>query len=101
QTIVLVDQGSGQISWQATATESWLMVSPRSGTFSYDQPMQVTIVGDRSKLSVGSYSASVIFRSNAGRITLLVKMFVDPPQPAFGVSRLQFAVHLLLYGLYA
>ena len=82
QTILLSNAGGGQISWQATTTESWLLISPRSGTFSYSQPMRVTIAGDRSNLNMGSYSASVLFSSDAGPTThLQVKMGVEALQP--------------------
>jgi len=82
QTISLINAGGGQIRWQATATESWLLISPASGTISSDQSMQVTIAGDRSNLNVGPYAAKVIFTSNAGpKTNLPVKMDVGPLQP--------------------
>ena len=81
QKITLANVGGGQITWQATATQSWLLMSPESGTFSYGQSMQVVVASDRSNLSVGSYSASIIFTSNTGQATLPVKMSVTPLQP--------------------
>jgi len=81
QMIALSNAGGGQITWQATATESWLLISPASGTISGDQPVHVTIAGDRSNLEVRPYAAKVIFRSNAGQANLLVKMGVGPLQP--------------------
>ncbi len=81
QMIALSNDGGGQITWQATATESWLLISPASGTISSDQSIHVAIAGDRSNLNVGPYAAKVIFRSNAGGTTLPVKMGVAPLQP--------------------
>src|SRR5258708_30992374 len=82
QTISLINVGGGQITWRATATESWLVISPASGKISGDQSIQVTIAGDRSNLEVGPYAANVIFTSNAGPTTNLpVKMGVEPLQP--------------------
>ncbi|HEX9134448.1 MAG TPA: hypothetical protein VF844_19325 [Ktedonobacteraceae bacterium] len=81
QVITLSNAGGGQINWQATATQSWLMISPKSGTFSYGQNMQVVVASDRSNLKVGSYAASIIFTSNTGQATLPVKMSVTQLQP--------------------
>lgn len=81
QKITLSNVGGGQITWQATATQSWLQISPKSGTFSYGQSMQVIVASDRSNLQVGSYSASLIFTSNTGQATLPVKMRVTQLQP--------------------
>ncbi len=80
QMIALSNDGGGQITWRATATESWLLISPTSGTISSDQSIHVTIVGDRSNLKVGSYNGSVIFTSNTGRSSIPVKMNVTPLQ---------------------
>src|SRR5260370_19609814 len=41
QIVTLSNAGGGQISWQAMATQSWLMISPKSGTFSNGQNMNV------------------------------------------------------------
>jgi Viral BACON domain len=82
QVITLSNTGSGQISWQATATRQWLLISPKSGTFSNGQDMQVAIAADRSNLKVGNYAASVIFTSTIGPTSpLAVKMTVTPLQP--------------------
>ena len=79
--IALSNAGGGQINWQATATKSWLLISPASGTISGDQSVQVAIAGDRSNLEVGPYAANVIFTSDAGRANIAVKMGVGPLQP--------------------
>lgn len=81
QTISLLNTGGGQIAWQATVTQPWLMLSPTRGTFFNGQPMRVTLAVDRSNLKVGAYSASVIFTSNAGQVTLPIKMQVTPLIP--------------------
>jgi hypothetical protein len=81
QTISLSNTGAGQISWQATSTQSWLMLSPTRGTFYNGQPMLVTLAVDRSSLKVGKYSAEVIFTSNAGEKHLAVSMQVTPLKP--------------------
>ena len=81
QLLTLSNAGGGTISWQSTVTQPWLMLSPASGTLAAGQQMQVTLACDRSNLQVGSYSASVIFTSNTGNITLPIKMQVTQLQP--------------------
>jgi hypothetical protein len=81
QVITLSNAGGGQISWQATTTQAWLLISPTSGTFAGGQNMPVVIAVDRSNLKVGSYPAGVIFTSNAGQYTIPVKMSVTQLQP--------------------
>jgi hypothetical protein len=81
QIVTLSNTGGGQINWQATATKPWLLISPNSGTLSYNQNMNVVVAVDRSNLKVGAYAASVVFISNTGQATLLVKMIVTQLQP--------------------
>ena len=81
QTITLFNAGGGEIDWQSTVTQPWLMLSPKSGAIAVGQQMQVTLAADRSSLQIGSYTASVIFASNTGSITLPVKMQVTQLQP--------------------
>ena len=81
KTITLTDAGGGQISWQSTSTQPWLLLSPKSGTFSSGQSVQVTVAADRSNLRPGSYNAQLIFQSNAGQVTLPVQMKATLLQP--------------------
>lgn len=81
QMITLSNAGGGEIDWQSTVTQSWLLLSPQSGTLAAGQQMQVTLAADRYSLQIGSYSASVIFTLNTGSIMLPIKMQVTPLQP--------------------
>lgn len=81
QMITLSNAGGGQISWQATATQSWLAISPKIGSFSYGQSMQVAVAVDRSNMKIGAYAASLIFTSTTGPATLPVRMVVTELQP--------------------
>lgn len=74
KTITLTNAGGGQISWQTATTAPWLLLTPKSGTFSTGQSIQVTVAADRSNLQPGSYNAQAIFTSTAGKATLPVKM---------------------------
>lgn len=81
KTITLNNSGGGQITWQGTSTQSWLMLSPKSGAFSSGQNIQVTVAADRSNLSPGAYAAEIIFTSSAGQVILPVKMSTTLLQP--------------------
>lgn len=81
QTLTLLNGGGGQIRWQSTATRPWLLLSPQNGAFSSGEPMQLTLAVDRSNLAVGAYAAQIMFTSNAGQVTLPIKMRVVPLLP--------------------
>ncbi len=70
KTITLANVGGGQITWQGSSTQPWLILSPSSGTFSSGQSVQVSVAIDRSKLKPGHYNAQIDFLSNAGRSTI-------------------------------
>src|SRR5205807_4559114 len=48
KSITLTNAGGGQISWQTTTTQPWLLLSPKSGTFASGETAQVTVAADRS-----------------------------------------------------
>jgi Viral BACON domain len=81
QVITLTNTGGGQITWQATVTQPWLLVSPKSGTLAFNQKMNIEVAADRSNLKVGAYAAGLVFISNTGQATLPVKMIVTQLQP--------------------
>jgi hypothetical protein len=81
KTITMTNSGGGQISWQGATTQSWLLLSPKNGTFSSGQSIKVTIAADRSNLKPGAYAAGVIFTSTAGEAKLPVKMKTTLLQP--------------------
>ncbi len=77
KAIEIINTGSGQISWQTTTTQQWLLVSPNSGQFFSEAPSSVMIAVDRSNLKVGDYNAQVLFQSNAGSVALPIHMHVS------------------------
>ncbi|MEO8971019.1 MAG: hypothetical protein ABI406_05380 [Ktedonobacteraceae bacterium] len=72
--ITLNNSGGGQVTWQTATTQSWLMLSPTSGTFSAGQTQKVMVAVDRANLKPGAYSAKVIFSASTGQFTLPVTM---------------------------
>ncbi len=81
RAVQLSNVGGGQISWQATATQPWLQFSPLSGTINEGQSVTVRVAGARSNLKIGSYTAQILFTSNAGQATLAVHMGVTALEP--------------------
>ncbi len=81
QKVALTNLGSGQISWQAVATQSWLTISPKSGTFSSGMKAEVEIAGTRSNLQPGTFDDQILFSSSAGDVILPIKISVTALQP--------------------
>jgi hypothetical protein len=81
QVVTLSNTGGVQINWQAAATQPWLLISPNSGTLSFNQKINVEVAADRSNLKVGAYTAGLVFTSNTGQATLPVKMVITLLQP--------------------
>ncbi|WP_162005116.1 BACON domain-containing protein [Dictyobacter vulcani] len=77
--ISLSNSGAGQIAWQATTTQPWLMLSPPSGMLSSDMPpTDIIVAATRANLQPGDYAAQVVFSSSAGDLRVPVKMQVLP-----------------------
>jgi hypothetical protein len=81
QIILLTNPGSGQISWQGSSTQPWLMMTPQSGTFYSGTQSKVIIAVDRSSLQPGSHSAQILFNSNVGEVSLNVMTQVRSLDP--------------------
>ncbi|MEO7018967.1 MAG: hypothetical protein ABI234_02315 [Ktedonobacteraceae bacterium] len=82
QPLAISNAGGGQLTWQASSGQSWLQISPASGTVASGVHMSVIVAIDRSKLNPNAtYNTSIIFTSNTEQITLPVSMSVIPLQP--------------------
>ncbi|MGH2481770.1 MAG: BACON domain-containing protein, partial [Ktedonobacteraceae bacterium] len=80
--LALSNAGGGQLIWQASSGQSWLQISPMSGSIPSGDHMSVIVALDRAALSPGTYTTSIVFTSNTEQITLPVSMKVIPLQPA-------------------
>lgn len=58
-TIILTNAGGGQLDWQASSDQSWLSVSPNTGTFS--GKAVVALMVNRGALAPQTYSGDVLF----------------------------------------
>lgn len=81
QTVTLSNTGGGQITWQASTDQPWLLLSPDNGTFPAGAKTQVAIAVDRANLHPGPYTAHVNFLSNVGSSRITVTMQVIPLDP--------------------
>ena len=78
QMVELSNSGSGQISWQGTTSQPWLMISPRAGLIEANQTVKIAVAVNRYNLAPGNYSARIFFTSDAGTSVLDVTMQVTP-----------------------
>ena len=85
QSIQITNSGSGTLAWTATASDSWLGVSPASGT----APLTLSITVSPASLSAGTYTGSVQITSSGASNTPLsipVTLTVTQPAPALSVA---------------
>jgi len=59
QNIILSNAGGGQLTWQASSDQTWLTVTPNSGTFS--GKAIVALMGNRGALAAQGYTGNVKF----------------------------------------
>ncbi len=81
QMVTLSNTGGGQITWQASTDQPWLLLSPDNGTFPAGAKTRVAIAVDRANLHPGPYTAHVNFISNVGNSNVTVTMQVIPLDP--------------------
>ena len=96
--LTLSNTGSSQITWQASADQNWLLITPTGGTFTRDMPQNVTVAVDRSKIPTGSYSAKLHFFSSGGDEYLSVSAKVVPLQPEHTCCPLLYCNRWQQYG---
>jgi hypothetical protein len=80
--LALSNAGGSLANWQASVSQSWLQITPKSGSIASGKHMSVTVAASRTNLASGSYQANVVFTSDAGQITMVVKMTVTALQPS-------------------
>jgi hypothetical protein len=77
QALSVGNLGSLGLKWQASAADSWLTLSTSSGSIRPgDLPQSVQVIVDTSSLQAGSYSSSITFSSNGGKIVVQVTLAV-------------------------
>ncbi|MBD3176872.1 MAG: hypothetical protein GF320_16960 [Armatimonadia bacterium] len=71
-TLAVSNGGDDDLTWEATASDSWLGLSPASGT----NDATVTVTLARGDLSAGNHSTTIDFTSNGGSATVDVDVEV-------------------------
>ncbi len=95
QSVQITNSGTGTLSWTATASASWISVSPASGT----APSTLSIAVSPAGLSAGTYTGSVLIAATGASntpqsigVTFTVTAAAPvPPVLAVAPSALSFA----------
>lgn len=84
--IALVNEGEVPLTWSATASVSWLSVSPATGTAVGGSGAIVAIGAERPGLSPGDHHAEIRIASNGGTVVLSVLLRVVDPGGSVALS---------------
>lgn len=86
QRITLINNSREQITWRASSNQSWLSVSPGTGTFSGREDVMISV--NRAGLSAQDYAGQVLFTPQSGGAAqkLAVTMGVSPEPPVLSLS---------------
>jgi uncharacterized protein (TIGR03437 family) len=85
QSIQITNSGSGTLAWTATASASWLSVSPASGT----APSTLSISISPARLAAGTYSGNIQITSSGASntpLSVVVSLTVTPAPPSLAVA---------------
>src|ERR1022692_428438 len=85
QSIQIANSGSGTLTFAATASQSWLSVSPASGT----APATLTVSVSPAALSAGSYSGTVLITASGASnspLSVAVTLTVAAPTSTLAVT---------------
>ncbi|MBN2776745.1 MAG: PKD domain-containing protein, partial [Bacteroidales bacterium] len=75
KTLYIKNEGTGVLNWTISEDTDWLYVSPQSGETTTETDL-ITVSINRSGLSPGNYSGSIIINSDGGNSNLNVSMLV-------------------------
>ncbi|HEX7733908.1 MAG TPA: hypothetical protein VF458_03570 [Ktedonobacteraceae bacterium] len=76
--LAISNAGGGQATWQASANQSWLSITPQRGSIASGKYLSALVAASRARLAPGFYQASIVFTSNTGLVTLTVTLTVTP-----------------------
>ncbi|MBC8551242.1 MAG: DNRLRE domain-containing protein [Candidatus Marinimicrobia bacterium] len=77
-TFSITNTGTGTLSWNTTASETWISAFPQEGTTT-NETDEVYVNVERSWLSPGEYSGTVTIQSDGGDAIINVIETVNPP----------------------
>lgn len=77
QIISVKNTGTGNLTWTASTSVSWIIISSISGTTTSISPTNITVSVNKSGLSPNNYDGLILFSTNGGNQSILVKMVVE------------------------
>ena len=90
KSVSITNIGEGTLEWAITTDESWLSVSPASGTTDTETD-EMTVSVNRDGMSNGSYNGTLTIKPNAGSDeTISIVMIIPPPELSVSVNSLDF-----------
>ncbi|MBI4556266.1 MAG: hypothetical protein HY706_01665 [Candidatus Hydrogenedentes bacterium] len=80
-TLTIVNNGGGTLTWSFQGAPSWLTITPLSGSTTTETD-EVTLTANRTGLAPGDYQADFEVTSNGGTQTIAASMrILAPPSP--------------------
>ena len=90
KTFTISNSGEGTLEWTISTDESWINISPESGSTTSESD-EVTITVTRAGASDGNYNGTITIEPNAGSgKTISVQMVIPPPELSVSVRSLDF-----------
>jgi hypothetical protein len=74
--ILVRNDGTGQLNWNAAESEAWLALSPTAGNLAPGASTTIVATVDRTGLAAGDYDTSISITSNGGSAVVSVDMTV-------------------------
>jgi uncharacterized protein (TIGR03437 family) len=88
QPVSVVNQGAQAANFTATASTSWLTVSPSGGSSAAGTPGVLTVTANTGNLAPGTYTGAIAIQSGGTILTpVAVKMTVSAAQPILLLSQ--------------
>ncbi|MGB9595700.1 MAG: BACON domain-containing protein, partial [Candidatus Poribacteria bacterium] len=86
KTLTITNNGGKTLDWQTSKGQTWLSISPSSGSLSSGQSQTITVTVNRAGLASGNYSDTISITSNGGSGSISVSMSVPEPSPSLSIS---------------
>lgn len=91
KTFEIKNEGDGNLNWELSANESWIIVSKISGSVAANQKEAVDVKINRKDLAPGNYNGSITVTSNGGDKTINISINIaEEPQLSVSVNALDF-----------
>jgi adhesin/invasin len=82
QTVQITSATGGVVTWTATSSAPWLVVTPTSGI----TPAQITVSVNPTGLAPGTYTGSIFITDSAGGVSVLFVTYTLSGKPALVIT---------------